>query len=356
MPGPDTLVEEAPVGLTFSLTLAAALYWIVAWGILLLWAITFGPILEGIANAVKIDVLTVHLDPAGALRTIDHWVRKQLQNQIAAGDTAIGYWWHQTARLQGWIVDETWKIARDTFHFGEWMVHVYVPAYVHGLTDVLHGVAGTVTKVIHLTETKIVHLTKIVYVTAKNAAAITVPNVAIPHVAEWQWIHRHWKALTAAVAAAGAIAVWPPLAIPRLWRGIDEAESEIRKLMKRVTRVEALFGATALAIAMANVLGLKSWRCLRGGPISKVSRALCGLSSRALEDLLGLLVDVVLIANVCEVTNLLNQAVSLVQGPITDFVSVAEGALCNGDFGAPPALSVAALSLPPVTGVTLSLA
>lgn len=255
---------EAVEGLTFSLTLAAGLTFVVSWGLLLGWNNTFGPLLEGLANALKINVWRVHVDPAGKLRDLDHLVVGALQASIEASDLAMGYWFHQSARLQGWIGDEVWKLSRDTYSFGQWLVHTYVPTYVHGLTDVLHGATSTLTKTVTRVERVTVHVTKIIRVEAKSAAN--------------QAVHTAAKAVPIALA--------PPLAIPRLWHGIDELRAKFPSITKRLGRVEALLGAAAMAVAMANVLGVSA-RCLRSGNIGKTARRLCGLDTALLEGLLG---------------------------------------------------------------------
>jgi hypothetical protein len=110
-----------------------------------------------------------------------------------------------------------------------------------------------------------------------------------------------------------------------------------------------------MAAAIANVLGLPNWRCLTRGNIGRASRALCGLGAAAFEDLLGLLVDVLIVEDICEVINLLESGLSLIQGPLNSFVTVVDGALCHGDYLRPPSDGDAPLSLPKVTGVALSL-
>jgi hypothetical protein len=44
----------------------------------------------------------------------------------------------------------------------------------------------------------------------------------------------------------------------------------------------------------------------------------------------------------------------LIQGPLNTFVSVVDGALRHGDYDAPPRDPAVALSLPPVTGLSLA--
>jgi hypothetical protein len=202
----------------------------------------------------------------------------------------------------------------------------------------------------------------------KAAVAVTLPYVLIrqwiteeierllPKVTHTvKTIERELPGKTITIVRRAAADVLPlpswVLHLPHRLHGIDELEE---RLGKRLRKVEALLGATAMAAAMANVLGVSA-RCLRSGNVGKVARAVCGLSREALNDLLGLLVDVLIVEDVCQVIVLLEDALSLVQGPLNDFVTVVDGALCHGDYGAAPDDPDVRLSLPPVTGLTLSL-
>jgi hypothetical protein len=343
---------EAAEGLTFSLSLFAMLAWIVGWGLLIAWSNTFGMMLEGLANALRINAWRIHIDPAAKLREIDHAVVGVLQGYIAASDHAIGFWFHQSARLQGWITDETVKLAQDTLHLGQWLVHSYVPSVVHDATHLLGRATHTLTHTVTRVERVVVHTPAVAKAAAHAAVAPLYRTVAIPHLGELQWIHHHWKALTRAAAAAGSIALAPGLAIPRVWHGIDELRHSRVISNQRLRRLEGLLGATAMAAAMANVLGLRNPNCLRKGPLGKVSRALCGLSANALNDVLGLLVDVLVISEICEVIPLMEQGFNVIAEPLAGLIGEAGAALCGGDFDAPPELAIQALSLPTLVGVT----
>jgi hypothetical protein len=129
----------------------------------------------------------------------------------------------------------------------------------------------------------------------------------------------------------------------------------ITQIRKRLRRLEGLLGVTGMAVAMAGVLGLgTNWRCLTRGNIGRVSRALCGLSAHALGDLLGLLADVIIVADICEVITLLNEGLTVIEGPLADLTSVAGAALCHGDYSAPAKMPAVTLYLPPNPALVLS--
>lgn len=338
----------------FGLALLSLLMWMALRGLRGIWQLTFGAIFDSIAN-VKIGVKYVGSSrPFAFVGRLNRDVLNALDTAAQGYEGAMGYWFHASARLQGWLADETWKIARDTLHFGEFVVRQYGPLLVKTATTVgfpwpkLYAVirsevAKALPKAGHVAHSA-----------ARAAVAPIYRTVAIPHLGELQWIHRHWKALTAALGAAGSIALAPGLAIPRVWHGIDELRHRLGRIEKRLTKVEGLFGATALALAMANVLGIPNPRCLRKGPIGKVARRLCGLGTGALDDLLGLLVDVFIVEDICKVIELLNEGLGVLTGPLASITGVVDAALCGGDYDRPPKLPPVKLYLPPSPALILS--
>lgn len=246
------------------------------------------------------------------------------------------------------LVWPAWLLATLTV-----LIHRIIPRRVKAQTD---PIARTATHADATARVALRGVQDLERVGHKGAVAKTVPvieRVAMPHASEWDWIHHHWKALTEAVLSVGA----PAIALPRpLAKALPwPFGTTPKQLFRRFRRVEALLGVTGFALIMARVLRIANPRCLSSGPIGKVARALCGMSSQALEDLLGLLVDVVLIANVCDAIDLLDLALKPFVPIVEGFVTVADAALCGGDFPAAPDDSSVALSLPPVTGLTLSL-
>lgn len=297
----------------FGLALLSLLMYFVLRGVRGIWQYTFGAFFLLLAD-FKIPLPRLpDIHPFGIVRSWNNAILNALEVAAEGYDGAAGYWFHASARLQGWLADETWKIARDAFHFDHWLVHTWIPTYVHGLTDVLHGVTSTVSKTVTRVEHVTVHVTRIVRVAAHDAAA---PAYRV-----------------ARAATVGAFA--PALAIPRLWRGIDDVETDIRKLARRITRTEALFGATALAAAMANVLGIPRANCLRKGPIGRVARTLCGIPTHWLNDLLGLVADFFILENVCTLLPLLESGASVVGTPLIEGLTELGAGLCGG--ASPPA-------------------
>ena len=306
------------------------------------------------------------------------WFQKFVENvPLFAGLFSL----EQVIQLDRWVTNKLGHVRESVEHVGvKWLAALSFYVYVMGYWSTYWPVAlkNTVEHLIHRTIPRAINArTKpldrridVAEAEAKAAAgrahsAVTIINragtvqkvtkierVAMPHAREWEWIHKHWKAVTAAVLGAAALPVAvdvpaaPSLPIP--------FGRTVRQIKRRLRRVEALLGVTAFAAVMARVLRIPSPHCLTRGPIGKVARRLCGLGSEALNDLLSLLVDVVLVADICQVVNMLESGLEIIQGPLDDIVGVVGGSLCHGDYAAPPNVGPFVLSLPAVTGYALT--
>jgi hypothetical protein len=273
----------------FALALISLLMWIVLCGLKATWQMTFGAIFDRLGG-IKIGTWPHKIHPFGFLSDLSHTVENVIGDAAAGYEHAMGFWFHQAAHLQGWLGDVTWRAARDTAHWGSWLVNTHLPKQLRWALTALFPWPAIYRVVRHLIASALPKITHVAHAAAHAATTPIYRTIVIPHLGEIQWLHRHWKALTAAVAAAGGIALAPGLAIPRLWRGIDDLRGRLGRIEKRLTKVEGLFAAGVLAAAMANVLGLKSARCLRSGPVGRVARALCGLDSAIVSGLLAGLV------------------------------------------------------------------
>jgi hypothetical protein len=174
-----------------------------------------------------------------------------------------------------------WSLAwpKELFTFSWWLVHTYIPRVLHGtLRPIIRVVHGTV-KVVHTVETRIVHVAKAVPATAKTVVIQTVPRSVREAAREMEWLRRHWKALTAAVAGAGAIA------LP--WGGAGRIARDVlglRKLYDKLNRRTVGLGAVALVAAALARMRLGWLRCRNVG---KVGRGLCGADSLLVDLLLA---------------------------------------------------------------------
>ena len=345
----------AAAGVLLTLSLLAFLAWLLCRMLLAGWNVSLGYLLDKLASILNFHHVGIHVDFGGPIRALNGEIRGWLSNAAAATEGAAGTLFHYSANVWHWTVRETTALAEDTYAFGNWLINKWIPHYVgiwtQGLGDLKHLLSRLAPRV----EKIYVQVPRVAKAAANAAAKTVVPSIAIPYAGEWEWIHKHWKALTGAVAAAGALAFPGTLGIPWLRKEVFGLTKRNLSIFKRLRRAEALFGAAAMAAAMANALGLSSWRCITRGNIGRVSRALCGLSAGALQDLLGLLVDLFVLANVCEVITLMTDAFALIETPLVSWIETAADQFVHCNYDLPGRLPDPALSTPPVTGVVLSL-
>lgn len=351
------MFAAAPFAITAAALLVELLGYMVCLGLIWIWLNTVGRALLHLADALTFSfhipiVGRVGFNWGGPFRDVNTLVMNFLSAWALGAHITVGWLWHNLAWLWEQSLAELAALGEATHDLGYWIVHTAVPTYVHAqlwpLREAIRA-AHVVTKTI---ETKIVRVTKVIEIKTAGAVHTVIRETALPFLGSWRWLHAHIAILRRLVTDAGkieaAIAIPFPTDLPIPWG------RTISNIRKRLGKVEALLGATGLAIAMANVLGLPNWRCLTRGNVGRTARALCGIGPAALQDILGLLTDVLIVTNICMVTDLLERGLQVIEGPIDSIVGVVGGSLCNGDFQEPPTIGPVALSLPPVSGLALS--
>lgn len=340
--------EGAGVAVLLALSLLAMLGWVAARGLGYAWRYTIGGVLTAIGSALPhIHFFSVHVNLGQPFIDLANTVSAALEGFAARSEAAAGYFFHTAAWLLRTMALQLQDAVFATERAIHWLTGVFVPTYVHGVTDLLHTATRTTSKVVQRAETRVVHVTRIVRVEAAHVARVTVPDVALPHVQEWEWITRHWKGLRRAVvgAAVGAAGLALPGWLSREWFGLTKRTLRIHNL--RLSRLEKLLGAAGAAAIMANALGLPNWRCITRGNLGRVSRALCGLPTNFLNDLLGLLADFFVLTNICTVLPWVESAASEIGTPLVALLTEAGAGLCTGS-AAPGALQGPAPVVPPV--------
>lgn len=331
------LVDLAPeIVLAIGLLAVVASY-ILARALIYIWEYTFGAMLKGIASVLpggwKFFGHTIVPDTHAAFLHLEAGIFHSLQNWATSSEHAIAGVWHAMGAVWRWSAGISEWLAKETAHTFEWLIHVRTPK---------------ITRALILAAFPVAFLSRLI---AAQIARL-LPHVGkIVHVVE----HTITHTIVHTVEKAGAVVLPGTLGIPRLWKEIHGFTKRFARIHWRLHRLEALLGVTGMAIAMARVFGLPNWRCLTRGNVGRTVRHLCGLPSHLLDDLLGLLVDVLIVEDICQVITLLTEGLGIIQGPINTLVGTLEGALCHGDYGAPATVDPSGLSLPPVTGLTLSL-
>lgn len=335
-----------------ALGLLALLAFAVCAGLLYAWKHSLGALIDALTSLLSVHAFGVRINFGWPLDKLNNYVQHALSLGVRESEKAMGRFFHAAGVVVGWMVNYMLATATTMQHAFAWLVHQGIPKLAKNLVYVAYPPALLYRLIAHAVARMLPRTTKIAHAAAHDATTVVykpVRSEAARLTHDETLLHR----LAARVEhLAGSIALPLPIDTPAVnWRGFTR---RLARINRRLHRVESLLGATAMALAMANVLGVSA-RCLRSGNVGKVARRLCGMSPRAINDLLGLLADLLIVANICQAITYLEDGLSLVQPEITAFIGGIEAWACYGDREHPPALAATALSLPPTTGVTLSL-
>ena len=305
--------------------------YLTARGLLATWTHSIGWMLETLAGSLvfSIPLFFGHktLDLGGPFRAVDRLVVTALQNWCAGAEIAMGYCLHgmeKTARYFAQAVDYLARETADTF---DWLVKVHLPKWLR-YAIVAAFPPALIAKLI---ASAVAHLRPQLVKTVK-VIEHAIPNQTIQ-------VIRH----------AGAVTIPGAWAIPNLIKRVGTLWHWRQSVDRRLHKLEVGVGASAFAVAMANVLGLGSARCLRSGNIGRLARGLCGLE-RGLLDLLLLGVgEALIVSDLCGFAELMSEATQQMTPVLSEFVTV-ENALigCHGADG-PRVLEVGALDIPSAT-------
>lgn len=315
--------------LYMALALVAFLGYIVARGLIATWTHSLGFLLNWLGNELSFKIPTgfshITVDLGGPFLEVDRLVLTALQTWAAGLEAETAYFWHGSATLLQWTVDQVSGLADDTADAFEWMIHSHLPKWAK------YAVApGALVPLI----------AKLVIGELRSHLPTITKTITT-------YVHEVPSIVNRVTHAAGAIPLPNPWAIPHFHRWYLDLTKWRRVTQERLARLEKLLGAAGLAIAMANVLGLPNWRCLTRGNVGKTARHLCGLSGSALTDLLGLIADALILTDICTIITLLEKGLALVQPALTDFITGASALACYGANVQPPAMPALELDLPP---------
>lgn len=320
-----------------AMAFASLLGYLIARGLIAGWTNSFGLMLEWLASELDLSIPTgfghIKVDIGAPFAAVDHVVVAGLESWAEGLEAEVAYFMDSQATVEDWVNGQIQGLARDAADSFDWLVHSFIPTFAHGVAHDILPVGHLLRLIDHEIE-RLVH----------DAGQVI-------HVVEHDVTH----IVTKVVQAAGAIPLPNPWAFPAFHRWWHDLTRWREVTQHRLARLEKLLGAAGMAAVMANVLGLPNWRCLTRGNIGKVSRALCGLSAAAIEDVLGLIVDLLILEDICSVTKLIVKGFGLIEGPLTAFVTAAETWACYGDKEKPRTLDIPQLYLPAVTGIVLYL-
>ena len=332
-----------PEALAWLADLIAALFGLLAFiiclGMLKGYQFSFGYLLGWLANHLKFHIPL----PFGAGFTLDigypfAYIDRLIVEQLQAG-VSFGEWTLHHA-LAGWEFLQRWNarliedLGRAIWHGLVWTWDVNFPNW-HKAT------IGQLTPRIRRAQHKADQASSSADTAAKVAHGIAV---RLPH------------DLAAQRAAIERTTIAHVFDTPQ-WRGVSHRQARLNARLNRLAHEVAGVGTAAFAATMLANLWGNSRSCNKSdGPIGRIARALCGLGTQALEDLLGLLADVLILENICTVITVLEDGLKFVQPELTAFIGTAEAQFVHCKYDLPANDPMPLPYLPPVTGVVLSLA
>lgn len=226
-------------------------------------------------------------------------------------------------------------IGYDLHRFSRWLVLQEIPKLIHALPNAVTTVVHGITKRIVTVERTVVKLPGLTKAQVRAAVAVAIPGIIAHDLPYFEWLKKHLKTLERIAAGAAGTVIGAAIPIPKDLLGI---RTRIGKIEKSIVGVAAA-GLVATALARLGVTWIRcnNWK--------RLGRGICNLPASAISSLLSLLTDVFLLADICEVVKLLQDAYAEVEQPIATLVGDVGGALCHGDFDAPPVMEVPAVNL-----------
>lgn len=281
---------------------------------------------------------------AGQVTKLSRWLANKLGAAALLMESHIAGFFAGVLTVVKFVAFWTFAWPVEMLLTTKWLLHDEIPRLIHALKTAPGVLTRIVTRTIGLTRREWAAVKTLAASVARSAVHIPLGALSLPDLNAIRWLRHNYKALVAAAAVAGGLAMpWPTLR--RLMHRTDA-------LSKRLHRVEALLGVTAFAAIMARVLGLASPRCLRGGNVGRIARGICGMPLRWFNDVLALLTDFFVLTEICEVIGWLEAGFGVVANELTAFVSETGMALCHGDYDAPGKLQPPTLYTPPLSGFT----
>ena len=349
MPGP----EEA-TGPPILLYLLAGIFALLAcWtlrGLNAGWQATIGKGLEWLASVLDFKIPTglhtFHLEIGHFFSDVDHAVQSWLGSEADKLDTLSGRWFHEAGHLVEWTALEIQNTTNDVLGWGKWLLHVRLPKWAKWISYVAFPWVLVGKYVRNLIRYAIAHMARVTRVIVHEGGVVAgrLPRTLERRLSKDEnWLK--WLAL-AVGGVLGGLYLPHPHKLPSMggvWRGLTK---RLARIERRLKRLEGLLGAAGMAAAMANALGLPNWRCITRGNLGRVSRAICGLSSAALQDLLGLIADVLLLEYLCDAITLMEDGFALIEPELSAFIDGAAAMFIHCGYEFPPTRNPPQLYVP----------
>lgn len=267
---------------------------------------------------------------ASPVNAVYHWMDHELGSVVVFLDARVGHYLHTLGQLFAWIGNEIAELATQLFITAQTLTS-YAPVWL------LHGA-----------ETRLRH--------AVQAAAATAEAEAT----RLFGLARHGIDALARETAGGldrleqAVEATIARDVASLRARARSLARDYETLFHRIRRLDRLLGIAG-AVALVDValthLGLSWIKCRNW---KRAGRAVCGMPTNLLSDLLGLVADFFVLTNVCTVIPWLEAGFSTVAAPLVPILTAAEAGLCAPGSELPPRLDVPAPQpVPLLSGIVL---
>jgi hypothetical protein len=329
--------------------------WGVTLGLLYTWNATFHHLFQGIAKALTFRIgvgfgpsKTIHL--GGWADSIDHTAQELLSDWALGCEILVGKFWHALTWIFAELAGQIRANAEATLALGKWIVHEAVPAAIDAAEQPWRNKSNKAAAAAGAAGLGLALLRKITRAEHRAETAANEAAQSAAHAAQHTATHAHAVATTVEHTVTHDTKVITQVidvgAIPA------QFGRTVTSIRRRLGRVEALLGATAMAAAMANVLGLPNPRCLTRGPLGRFSRFFCGLDSWLVNLLLLGTVEAFIVSDLCDFSDLVLKTTEGIRPGLMELVDVESALVGCHDFTAPPILTLTPLELPALYGVS----
>lgn len=277
---------------------------------------------------------------ANTLRSAEQSVANALGGVEHAIDAAMGASWHLLARFMG----EIWHVLVESAT-GYALLAKYVANLVYAHSGLKSLVQGNV-KAQHVSARRVRVLER-----EYNGIEAKVRTLEREyHGIDQPRVNARLGKLEAEAANIENVQ------LPAAEAAQRQAESAINNLYDWAKGKASLLGVGTFSVAVAaalDVLGLGGLRC--PSFLRSLSNRGCGLWN-GLEDVLGLLFDVAIIASICDVLPWLSTGVDEIGLGLVETIHAAGLSACSGSYPPPPPMPYVDLVLPAVYGTALTTA
>ena len=260
---------------------------------------------------------------AGVIHTAERHVVNAMASWLGSIEAHIATSWHDLARWTMWLLKANVAVAEDLWHAVEWLSSGALTR------DVTQAISRAFHAISHLDKTITRDIARTVHKTVTRVESLG--HSVLPRIRRLEHAVDH--------------------ALPReltgLWGQTKALEDSLGRLWDRVRSLPTtadITAAIAAAIAALGLAGLDLLKCAEAG--SLFSKRGCGMWS-LLDDVLGLLADAVILADLCQALPLLEEGFAAVEGPLTTLIADAATAICAQPPSGWATFGVAVAPLPP---------